>query len=131
MKKKNVKLLSIDDSIYEYYIHKIKGNKDDSYDMARLKLSRNWYLARFVKKEDGVEVRDYGNLRIYRTKDTIVKIQNHKGKELHPEWHVSYKDKKYIEKLLKKSAMEECTVTLESKSVKISLLEKILNKLRG
>lgn len=100
MQGSNIKLLKITKGVFRHYKKDIRDNHCDRWYMAKKKLTRNWLLGKFLKKEGSKEWRAYGNLHICLDidKNIIVWISNLKGTEV--DFDIDYEKKKELEEQL-------------------------------
>jgi hypothetical protein len=73
-------LLNCSQRILDKYRDTVRGNKEDSYDLARKKITRNYILGRTMYRRNNYEVRHFGKLVIKVDLDTynVVDIINSK-----------------------------------------------------
>jgi hypothetical protein len=75
-----IELLNCSQRILDKYRDTVRGNKEDSYDLAKKKITRNYILGRTMYRRNNYEVRHFGKLVIKVDLDTynVVDIINSK-----------------------------------------------------
>lgn len=71
-----VKILEITDGVYNTYKRFIKGNQNDSRELAQRKLTRNVLSGTLIKKDNLSETYAYGCLYITVSNGKVIYLQN-------------------------------------------------------
>lgn len=102
MEINGVKVFDLPNYVFSYYKSKVKGNKDISYELAKLKLSRNVALSIPIYQGFIHSLWAYGSLMIKTKSDSkgnrIVAIWN--NKRPHDRWEFHEKNYRKLNKRL-------------------------------